>query len=317
LGSALLSGLFLGALVAGMGLNALVASPSALLDYYAPGSPGAPVSASAAPGNASATLHWHIPTNSGNGPITAYVITPYLSFVPQPPRTYPATPTTQIITGLSNAKTYFFKIAAINALGFGPQSAGSNSIRVGAPGTPTTVKALPGKNQATVRWVAPTITNGSPLNGYVVTPFLTGVAQTIRVFNSLGTTQVVKGLLNGRSYTFRVAARNANGTGLVSALSPAVLVAGAPAPPTSVRAARVGAGQLRVAFVPGSSNGLTITSFTVTCTSTNGATRAKRAATSPVVVAGLSPNHSYKCNVRAANIRGTGPVSSKSNTVTA
>ena len=65
---------------------ALLASPSPLLDYYAPGSPSAPVAASAAPGNGNATLHWHIPTNNGNGPITGYVVTPYITFVPQPPR---------------------------------------------------------------------------------------------------------------------------------------------------------------------------------------------------------------------------------------
>jgi hypothetical protein len=180
------------------------------------------------------------------------------------------------------------------------------------------VKALPGKNQATVRWVAPTITNGKPLTGYVVTPFLTGVPQPIRTFNSLTTTQVVKGLLNGRSYTFRVAAKNANGTGLVSTLSPAILVAGAPAPPTSVRAVRVGAGRLRVTFVPGATNGLAITSFAATCTSTNnGVTGVKRAAAGPIVVTGLSPNKTYTCNVKATNVRGTGGPSTKSARVTA
>lgn len=318
LGSALLSGLFIGALFAGMGINALLASPRPLLDYYAPGSPSAPVSASAAPGNGSVTLHWHVPANSGNGPISGYVVTPYLAFFPTAPRTFPASPTTQNITGLANGKSYFFKIAAINTVGLGPQSVASNSVRVGAPGTPTAVRALPGKNQATVRWVAPTITNGKPLNGFVVTPFLTGVPQTIRVFNSAATTQVVKGLLNGRSYTFRVAARNANGTGLVSALSAAVLVAGAPAPPTNVSAARVGGGQLRVSFVPGPGNGLAITGFTATCTSTNnGVTRSRRAAAGPIIVTSLTPGKTYRCNVSASNVRGTGPVSTKSRAVTA
>ena len=147
---------------------------------------------------------------------------------------------------------------------------------------------------------------------------LTGVAQPIRVFNSISTTQVVNGLLNGRSYTFVVAAKNANGTGLVSAASSAVLVAGAPAPPIGVRAVRAAAGQLRVIFVPGSSNGLAITSFTATCSSNNGGvSRSTRGAASPIVVPGLSLNKSYTCNVRATNIRGTGPVSTKSKAVTA
>lgn len=318
LGSALLSGLFLGALGAGMGLNALLANPSPLLDYYAPGSPTAPLSASAAPGNGTATLHWHIPANSGNGPITGYVVTPYRSFVPQSPRTFPAAPTTQVITGLTNGVAYFFKVAAINSSGLGPQSAASNSIHIGAPGTPTGVKAVPGKNQATVKWVAPKTTNGKPLTGYVITPVLSGVPQTIRVSNSLTTTHVVTGLLNGRSYTFGVAAKNVNGTGLLSSLSVAVLVGGAPAPPTNVQAARNGFGKLRVTFVPGSNNGLAITGFTATCTSTNGGTtRAKRGTTSPITVTDLDASFAYKCNVTATNVRGTSTPSTKSPKVNA
>ena len=203
-------------------------------------------------------------------------------------------------------------------MGLGPQSAPSNSVRVGAPGTPSAIKALPGKNQATLKWVAPTTTNGKPLTGYVVTPFLTGVPQAIRTFNSLATTQVVTGLLNGRSYTFRVAAKNANGTGLVSPASPAVLVAGAPAPPAGVRAGRGRRGRLRVTFIPGATNGLAITSFTSTCTSRNGGVSGSRSGVaSPILVTGLSPNKTYTCNVRATNARGNGPVSTKSPAVTA
>jgi hypothetical protein len=318
LSGALLSGLFLAALVAGMGVNALFASPSVLLDYYAPGAPGAPLSASAAPGNASATLHWHIPSTNGGSPIVGYVVTPYDGFVPLAAQSFPATPTTQLITGLTNAQTYIFKVAAVNGSGLGPQSVASNAVKVGSPGTPTISTVIPGKNQVTLKLTAPTATNGSPITGYVVTPFVGGVAQTIRVLNSAATTGVVGGLTDGRSYTFGVAARNKNGTGLMSAASASVVVAGAPGAPTDVQAARVAAGTLRVSFVAGATNGLPITSFTATCSSgkAGGVTATNRATTGPITVTDLTPKKSYRCSVTATNARGTGPPSRRSPPVT-
>jgi large repetitive protein len=316
--SALLSGLFIAALAAGMGLNALFASPSVLLDYYVPGAPGAPTSASAAPGNGSATVHWHIPLSSGNSPIVGYLVVPYNGLVPLAPQSFPGnTLFTRAITGLTNGKTYVFKVAAINSMGIGPQSPASNAVRVGAPGTPLVLKAIPGKNQVTLKLVAPATNNGFPINAYVVTPFLAGLPQTIRVSNSTSTTVVVGGLLNGHGYTFWVAARNKWGTGLVSPLSVAVLVAGAPGPPGSVKAARVAAGQVRVTFVAGANNGLAITSFKATCVSgkAGGVTKAQTGAVSPIKVTGLTVKKAYTCNVTATNARGTGTASKKSNTV--
>lgn len=314
----LLSGLFIAALVAGMGVNALFASPSVLLDYYAPGAPGAPLSASAAPGNTSATLHWHIPLTSGGSPIVGYVVTPYDGFVPLAAQSFPATPTTQLITGLTNDQTYIFKVAAVNGSGLGPQSAASNAVKIGSPGTPTITTVIPGKNQVTLKLTAPAATNGSPITGYVVTPFLAGVAQTIRVLNSPATTAVVAGLTNGRSYTFRVAAKNKDGTGLMSAESASVVVAGVPGPPTDVQAVRAAAGTLRVSFVPGANNGLPITRFTATCVSgkAGGVTGTNQATASPIAVTGLTVKKSYRCDITATNARGTGLASQRSPTVT-
>jgi hypothetical protein len=303
--------------MAGMGLNALFASPSVLLDYYAPGAPGTPQSASAVPGNGNATLHWHVPVTNGDSPIVGYVVTPYNGVVPLAPQSFPASPTTRVITGLTNGKSYIFKVAAVNGSGLGPQSAASIAIKVGSPGAPTAPKAIPGKNQVTLKWVVPTATNGGAVTGYAVTPYLSGVPLTVRVFNSPATTDVIAFLINGRSYTFRVAARNKFGTSLASPLTAAVLVAGAPAPPSHVKAARAARGQLRVAFTPGVNNGLPITSFTATCISgkAGGVTNTKTGAASPLVVTGLTLNKAYYCNVKGINARGAGPASPKSNTV--
>jgi hypothetical protein len=52
-----------------------------------------------------------------------------------------------------------------------------------APGTPAAPTATAGITTATVAWTAPA-SNNSPITGYVVTPYLAGVAQTSQTFNS-------------------------------------------------------------------------------------------------------------------------------------
>ena len=70
-----------------------------------------------------------------------------------------------------------------------------------------------------MHWTAPSLNNGSTITGYVVTPYYNGIAQTFWDFNSTATSQTVNGLNAGTSYTFKVAAKNARGTGPQSAAS--------------------------------------------------------------------------------------------------
>jgi predicted lipoprotein with Yx(FWY)xxD motif len=97
-----------------------------------------------------------------------------------------------------------------------------------APGKPS---VAPGMAQALVTWVAPA-NNGSPITGYVVTPFVGSKAQPAHAFNSTATAQTISGLTNARAYTFRVAAKNAVGTGAQSPAS-------SPAIPTSAPTLRI------------------------------------------------------------------------------
>ena len=92
------------------------------------------------------------------------------------------------------------------------------------PPTPATPTAVTGAASATASWTAPANVAGNPITGYVVTPYLAGVAQTSVTFSSTATTQTVSGLTTGGSYTFSVAAVNANGTSPTSGMSGSVLV---------------------------------------------------------------------------------------------
>jgi predicted lipoprotein with Yx(FWY)xxD motif len=93
-----------------------------------------------------------------------------------------------------------------------------------APGRPS---VAPGTAQARVTWVAPA-NNGSPIKGYVVTPFVGSKAEATHTFNSTATAQVITGLTDARTYTFRVAAKNAVGTGPQSPASNPIVPTSAP-----------------------------------------------------------------------------------------
>jgi len=109
---------------------------------------------------------------------------------------------------------------------------GAGSRCPAPPSAPTGVGATAGNASATVNWTAPANNGGSPVTGYVVTPFVGTTAGTPRSFASTATPQVITGLTNGTAYTFKVAAVNAAGTGPQSGASNSVTPRTEPATPT-------------------------------------------------------------------------------------
>jgi Fibronectin type III domain/RTX calcium-binding nonapeptide repeat (4 copies)/Domain of unknown function DUF11 len=102
---------------------------------------------------------------------------------------------------------------------------------VAVPTPPKSVAATAHDGAATVNWSPPATDGGSAIAGYVVTPYREGEAGAPTTVGAV-TTAEVGGLTNGASYTFKVAARNAVGTGRRSAASaPVVPVAPPPPPP--------------------------------------------------------------------------------------
>jgi hypothetical protein len=185
--------------------------------------PAAPSVTGATSGNGQVTLTWTAARTNPAFPVTGYIVTPLISGVAQTPTTFNSTATAEVVTGLTNGTADTFTVRAFNMNGSGPPSAPTAATTIRAPGIPTSVSATPGDGQATVRWTAP-VSNGLTITGYTVTPLVAGVAQTPRVFNSAATTEVITGLTNGTTFTFKVAARTAFAGGHKSTASRPIVV---------------------------------------------------------------------------------------------
>lgn len=198
----------------------LWASPSVWPD---PAVPDAPTGVAAVAGNGQASVSWTAPVSNGGSPLTGYVVTPYIGTTPQTAVVVAATATNATVDGLTNGTSYTFTVAATNAVGAGPASAATDAVvPATVPDAPTGVSASAGFGSARVTWVAPASNGGSPITGYVITPYLGTVALAPRRYDTVALTQLVSDLERGKSYTFTVAATNANGTGLDSLASNAV-----------------------------------------------------------------------------------------------
>ena len=182
-----------------------------------PRAPGAPtIIRNATAGDGQATVSWAAPAADGGSAITGYVVTPYVGYGPRPSTAFASTGTTQTITGLTNGTEYRFRVQAVNAVGTSGFSTVTNPVAPmapTAPGAPTIIRnATAGDGEATVSWTAPASDGGSPITGYVVTPYVGYGPRLSTTFTSTATTQTVTGLVNGTEYRFRVQAINAVGT---------------------------------------------------------------------------------------------------------
>ncbi len=281
--------------------------------------PGAPTIGTATFGNASATVTWTAPASNGGSAITGYVVTPYKAGVAQTAQTFNSTATTETVTGLTNGSSYTFKVAAINSVGTGAQSAASNAVTPATvPGAPTITTAVAANTSVAVTWTAPASNGGSAITGYVVTPSIAGVAQAAQTFNSTATTETATGLTNGTAYTFTVAAINGVGTGAQSAASNPATPATKPGVPT-IGTATAGPGSATVTWTaPASNGGAAITGYVVTPYKAGVAQTAQtfNSAATTETATGLANNTAYTFTVAAINVMGTGAASAQSNSVT-
>jgi hypothetical protein len=291
-------------------------SPSRTSGAVVAGAPAPPTGVRGTAGNGQATIRWTAPATNNGSTITGYVATPSLGGVAQPAVTFTSAATTETITGLSNAKSYTFSVAAKNANGIGPQSSASPAVTVGTPLAPTNANAIPGSGKAIISWTAPTSGNGSAISGYVVTAFVGFVPVAQTTFASTATTETFAGLSNGTTYRFMVAATNVNGTGSPSSATGPVVVGAPTVPANATGTAHVGSATVSWT-APSSNNGAAISAYVVT-RYVAGVAQSSVTFTSAATtetVSGLTGGESYTFVVAAKNTNGIGSVSPPSNVV--
>jgi hypothetical protein len=267
------------------------------------GLPDAPAQPAVVAGNSRLTVTFVAPANHGVA-ITGYTATcsssdgGALGTV-----TGPASALTLAVTGLTNGKTYTCTVTATNGAGNSPPSAATvPAVPAGAPSAPSVPITTAGDQRVVVSFNAPA-DNGAPITGFTATCSSVSNGDTHSASGSASPLTVTN-LLNGGTYSCTVTATNALGTSAPSPASAALIPATVPAAP-SLGSAAAGTESITVSFTPNSNNGSPITSYTATCSSSNGGiTRSVSGAGSPITVTNLTNGNSYSCNVSATNAVG-------------
>jgi hypothetical protein len=113
------------------------------------------------------------------------------------------------------------------------------TVRLGVPTAPQNVKATAGDGKVRVSWDPPASDGGSPITGYTVTASR-NTSNFKATFPADATSGSIRSLINGKTYSVTVVARNANGAG--SASAPISVTLDAVDPPTTTTTTTAPAG---------------------------------------------------------------------------
>ena len=153
--------------------------------------PNAPTALTATFGSTSVALAWTAPSTGGTA-ITDYVVqystdnSNWTTFSDTVSTTASVT-----VTGLTNYSTYYFRVAAINAVGTGAYSSSVTSVPGVSPGAPTLTTPTPGNTQVVLSWTASAATAAS-ITDWIV--------QFNRHFVNIHRTVIISCFINQRSF---------------------------------------------------------------------------------------------------------------------
>jgi predicted phage tail protein len=230
--------------------------PSTVVNAVPRTVPTVPQWPSALAGNATVTLSWSTPSSTGGAEIDNFRVQeapnaggPWTDVITTHALTYPA-------TGLSNGTHYYFRIAAHNAVGWGPPTTVVTAVPVTVPTAPQALTATSGKDWVHLTWNAPSSDGGSPVDYYVQRAPSAGGPWTALV-NTTTISYTNSPLPAGTAYYYRIVAHNAAG---FSAPSTPVYanVPTLPGQPSIVQASQLygkGSDWVRVEWTPPVSDG--------------------------------------------------------------
>jgi len=223
------------------------------------------------------------------------------------------------VSSLTTGVTYTCTVRALNAVGWGPTSAGASIYVPKAPTVaPGGLKAAPtganGEAVVSSSEIATTVTatGGSPVTGYKATCTASGyptgsASDTGAPFEPIPVT----GMTDGVTYTCKTQALNIVGAGPTQTTGATVKVGAPPAPTgVSVAPAPPTAGKVIVGYTPLEVAG--VSKYEATCTASGYPTGTASDTGAPfesIPVSGLTQGITYSCKVRAYNGVGSGPYS--------
>ena len=283
-------------------------------DFVAAATPRAPSISSITRGTNTVTVEFRS-TSDANNPITNFTAT-CTSSNGGTTRNNTGATSPIVVSSLTNSKTYTCRVVATNDLGDSPPSLASAAfVAATAPDAPTVTGITRTSNAASVAFTIPA-NNGAAITGYRAT-CTSSDGGTTKTNTATKSPISVTTLTNSKTYTCVATAANIIGVSVASAPSSSFTAAATPSAPTVTGVTR-GPSNVAVAFTAGSNGGDAITSFKVTCASSNlGATKTATGAGSPITVLALTNAKTYTCNVAAINHVGTGTVSAASSSFVA
>jgi len=243
------------------------------------------------------------PTSTGGSTITGYTVTASNGAT--------ATGTTSPIsvTGLSLGIPHTFTVTATNAAGTSVASAPSTSITLrGSPSAPTAPSASVANGGVALVWAAPSA-NGGTISDYTIQYSSNSGSTWTTYIDEVSpiTASTVRGLTNGTSYIFRVAAISDQGTGSLSLASSSATPASFPEAPGKPAGSSDGT-SITISWADAVNNGSTITNYIISHSSDSGNTwttvaRSASTATS-ATVSSLTAGLTYIFRVMAVNALG-------------
>lgn len=166
-------------------------------------------------------LSWAAPVDDGGAAITGYRVTAYRGTTWVRSVVVSGRTTTATVSGLTNGTAYRLVVEALNSAGYGPRSVVATATPRTTPGAPTVRSVTAQTKAVAVQWAKPASDGGTPVTGYTVKVYSGGKLVKTVDAGATKSSATVGGLTKGTAYTFRVVAKNAAGTGAVSAPSKA------------------------------------------------------------------------------------------------